>query len=135
MLTGTYCATYPPDYIYGAASGLFALSAALMLAYGEADFARFKVTGPYQVGYKEFRTSELDHEVSVYYPISKECYDEKIKDSNIDWLRHGNDTLIGLAHVLNPKTQRDKLPMRKYKFLRDVKLDLPLDAEIHNDFT
>lgn len=76
------------------------LSALLLILYGEADFNRLKNHGPYQVGYKEFRTAKLDNEVSVYYPISKAEYSAKIATQNTKWLRHGDKTLLGIAKAM-----------------------------------
>jgi hypothetical protein len=53
-----------------------------MIVKGECDFSKFPITGPYQVGYKEFRTCFYDNEVSVFYPIDREHYEKGIKRSN-----------------------------------------------------
>ena len=68
-----------------------------MIAYGEVDFSRLNCVGPYQVGYKEFRTEKQDIPVSVFYPINKAHYKEAIKTNNTKWLRDGDKTLLGLA--------------------------------------
>ena len=72
----------------------------LVFLYGDSDLERIKMTGPFEVGYREFRTSKLGNEVSVYYPVDREHYKIMLKASsnnNTDWLRHGDKTLLGLA--------------------------------------
>lgn len=51
-----------------------AISTFIMIVKGECDFSRFPITGPYQVGFKEFRTYFYDNEVSVFYPIDRDSY-------------------------------------------------------------
>ena len=44
-------------FINSLSLALIASSSYLNIKYGEGDFSRVKLKGPYQVGYKEFRTS------------------------------------------------------------------------------
>jgi hypothetical protein len=62
---------------------LNSFSTLLLILYGEVNFKRLKNHGPYQVGYKEFRSAKFDNPVSVFYPISKQHYNEKIGTSNV----------------------------------------------------
>jgi len=55
-------------------------STLLLVVFGEASFTRMTLNGPYQVGYREFRTTQFDNEVSVFYPISKEEHRRHIND-------------------------------------------------------
>lgn len=57
-------------------SSLFALTMTIISLYaiyhfGEINFAKLTLNGNYEVGFKEFRTSKFDNEVSVFYPIEK----------------------------------------------------------------
>jgi hypothetical protein len=45
------------------------LSITITVLFGEVNFKRIRLNGPYQVGFKEFRTSKYDNMVSVFYPI------------------------------------------------------------------
>lgn len=73
------------------------LSILAVVFFGECNFKRLKLIGPYQVGYREFRSAKHGNEVSVYYPMDKQRYEEQITSRNVKWLRHGQKTLQGLA--------------------------------------
>ena len=45
------------------------LSMTISYLFGEVNFKRIRLNGPYQVGFKEFRTTKYDTLVSVFYPI------------------------------------------------------------------
>jgi hypothetical protein len=78
---------------------LVLISILLMISFGDSDLSRLKMTGPFEVGHREFRTGKLGSEVSVYYPIEIEHYNQMMKQSknNSAWLRHGDKTLEGLV--------------------------------------
>jgi hypothetical protein len=46
----------------------------MLYTFGEGNLSRLVFTGPYKVGYKEFRTKEFGNEVSVFYPIDDAEY-------------------------------------------------------------
>jgi hypothetical protein len=75
------------------------LTALLMYLFCEVDWKGLKLNGPYEVGFREFRTTQFDNEVSVFYPISKEEHRRHINDPgrNTEWLRNGDKTLLGIA--------------------------------------
>ena len=75
------------------------IAASLLLIYGEGDFKKIRLVGKYEVGFKEFVTSKHSNEVSVYYPISKQLYNETIGTRNTEWARHGDDTILGIARA------------------------------------
>ena len=50
-----------------------------LIYFGDANFNRLKMVGPYQVGHKEYFTSGGGNGVSVYYPMDKEEYRRLIK--------------------------------------------------------
>jgi hypothetical protein len=58
-------------------------------------------TGPYKVGYKEFRTKVYGNEVSVFYPIDDVEYSSKkdLAGSKPTLIRHGMKTLEGVRIV------------------------------------
>ena len=45
------------------------VSIGLLVAFGDSDFSRMHLKGPYQVGHKDYRTIKLGSEVSIYYPV------------------------------------------------------------------
>ena len=121
--------------LWSVVTGLVLFSVVLMALYGETDFSKVILTGPYEVGYKEFRTRVLDNEVSVFYPISKAHHSEKIQDSNTLWLRHGHKTLLGIAKAGNiGGVARDTTPVAMVRYLRDVKMDTIFNGDIDTDF-
>lgn len=63
------------------------------------NFKRIKLNGPYEVGFKEFRTEKFGNMVSVFYPITKEEHSDDIgkPGRNTEFLRHGDKTLLGIA--------------------------------------
>jgi len=74
-----------------------AFSVTLLVLFGEVNLNRLKAIGPYEVGYKEFKTSKFDNAVSVYYPINKDHYKRMVASRNVRWLRDGDKTLLGIA--------------------------------------
>lgn len=122
----------------GIADLLMLASFVCMLIFGEADLSFLKMAGPYEVGYKEFRTSALDNEVSVYYPIQRDVYRQIMKTqkgANTKWLRHGDKTLEGIARASVPYGQEDPLPWFIFRYLRKIKMDTCTDAPLDPDFS
>ena len=66
--------------------------------YGEANFSRLSLVGPYQVGHQDMFTKD-GIAVSVYYPMDKEEYDKEIGKTakNSYWFRHGYRSRLGLS--------------------------------------
>ena len=50
------------------------ITVALAVLFGDTNLDRIKVTGPFQVGHREFRSEALGNEVSVFYPVDKLLY-------------------------------------------------------------
>jgi hypothetical protein len=46
----------------------------LAVLFGDTNLDRIKLTGPFQVGHREFRSETLGNEVSVFYPVDKVLY-------------------------------------------------------------
>jgi hypothetical protein len=63
---------------------LVCLFATLSLIYmfGESDMSRAKMTGEYEVGYKEYRVHKMGTEISVYYPVMREAYNRMLSLSS-----------------------------------------------------
>jgi hypothetical protein len=55
--------------------------------FGEANFDKFKTTGPYDVGFTEVNTKEYGNSCSIFYPIDKLPGRAK---KGIAWQRYGN---------------------------------------------
>ncbi|CDW82360.1 platelet-activating factor acetylhydrolase [Stylonychia lemnae] len=111
------------------------LSCFLMYVKGECDFSRFQVQGPYEVGYKEFRTKVLDNEVSVFYPVDKDVYYSQIKYNNAFQQRHGEKNLKGLGNASAKNMGRQvRLPLFMLKYQQFIKMDVVENAEVASDF-
>ena len=116
------------------------LGVANIVLLGEADFSKLKLNGPYEVGFKEFRSETKGNEVSVFYPISKGLYRLFINypGRNTDWLRHGDKTLLGIAkagggHAYGGKGKH--VSLNAMRPLRKIKMDTLNDGSISKDFT
>lgn len=95
------------------AIGLVAVTVLLAWLYGDTNLDRVRVTGPYEVGHREFRSGTLGSEVSVFYPVDRDHYREAMRASkgkrNSMWLRHGEKTLLGIVKATRPYGQ-EKAP-------------------------
>jgi hypothetical protein len=40
----------------------------LSIKYGQADYSKFKPSGPFRVGYQQFTTDDLENDCSIFYP-------------------------------------------------------------------
>ena len=49
------------------------------IIFGEANFDRVKLTGPFEVGHKEIFCKKDGSTLSVWYPMDKDEYKETIK--------------------------------------------------------
>ena len=96
-----------------------------------------KLRGPYQVGYREFRTDKLGNEVSVFYPVDKSDYTRHIRKSwnhNTLWLRHGDNTLLGLAKASVEYGREDHPRSCWFRYFRRIRMDTATEAPISKDF-
>jgi Platelet-activating factor acetylhydrolase, isoform II len=117
--------------------GLTMLSTLIVIIFGETDFSRLRPNGPYQVGFREFRSHVHDNEVSVYYPISKEHHRKHINERNTLWARHGEETLQGLARASGRQSYGGKGEMESIavmRHLRKVYMDTVYEGDIAEDF-
>ncbi len=110
------------------------ISIGLLVAFGDSDFSRMSLKGPYQVGYRDLRTSNYGSEVSIYYPVDRDEYYRVIRMSNTLYLRHGDHTLLGIARASVPYGREDHLRLCWFRFLRRIRMDTATDAELSKDF-
>ena len=105
--------------------GLVATVFSIMLVYcfGESDLERLKVTGPFEVGHREFRGSKFGSEISVYYPVERAHYRREISTTrNASWLRHGDKTLLGLVKASVPYGREDPPPACVFRYFKGIKV-------------
>ena len=99
-------------------------SIVLLLCFGECDFSKLRVKGPYEVGFVEFKTKLYGNAVSCFYPIDKEEYRKKIKDHNPLWARNGQDTTLGIAKASGGYNSKNHYPAWVFKYFLRVKLNV-----------
>lgn len=66
----------------------FIVSLGLLIVFGECNYSRLKTTGPYEVGFKEFHSSELSNECAVYYPCAAGEIGSKL-NVEVKFMPHG----------------------------------------------
>lgn len=93
------------------------------------EFKDQKLTGPYQVGLKEFRIA-AGNKVSVIYPVDQDEYDSVITTSNAFWLRYGENSVKGLFGRIG-----SSLPTFLLGGWINKKCDIAEDAELSSDFS
>ena len=61
----------------------------MTILFGEANFNRLILTGPYEVGHKNMHISSTGNAISVFYPMDRDIH-TKIMDEeperNSDWM-------------------------------------------------
>ena len=72
------------------------------IIFGENNLNWIKMTGPYEVGYREFHTKADGLIVSVWYPMDREEYAARIDEigRNPKWLRYGYESREGVARAM-----------------------------------
>lgn len=116
--------------------GLTLLCLTALVLFGETDFNKLILNGPYEVGFKEFRTDKYDNEVSVYYPVDKAYHAKHIGKRNTLWTRHGDETLQGLARASGRQSyggQGKMEPVHLMRHLRKVYMNTVYDGEMAED--
>lgn len=123
---------YSSFFTNALAAILSSVSLLLSHLFGEANFKNFKLNGPFQVGFKEFRTEKHDNMVSVFYPIDKLQYDKQIKEKNVKWLRNGDKTLMGLARAGggNAYGSKGHMPLGIIRFFKNIYMDVVHNGDI-----
>ena len=77
----------------------------MTLLFGEGNFNRLKLSGPFEVGHKDIHISSSGNAVSVFYPMDKDVYDkimDEDSDRNSRWMRYGYNTRLGGARATAP---------------------------------
>jgi len=46
----------------------------ITILFGEGDFAKVKLTGPFEVGHKDIHITGTGNAISVFYPMDKDVY-------------------------------------------------------------
>ena len=75
------------------------------LMYGEANFNRLYLTGPFEVGHKDINISSTGNAISVFYPMDPDVHAEimdKEPDRNTKWMRYGYNSRLGGARATAP---------------------------------
>jgi len=109
------------------------LSLWLRYVFGNVNFSKYpEFDAPYKAGYKTFRTSRYGNEVCVFYPISKDT--EVKKETDVDWLPHGDKTLKGLLMLSLKRVFEGKGPTFMIGYLRGLKIGVVRDAPLDESF-
>jgi len=115
------------------------LGAAILatILFGEGNFAKFKITGPYQVGHQDMYTSRDGIECSCFYPMDRDEYDKTIgqKGRNTFWFRNGYESRLGAVKATSSWDTEDHKHPWFYKFLDDCKLDTVQDGLLAKEFS
>lgn len=105
-------------------------STILLVLFGETDFMKMVNHGPYQVGFKEFRTQKYDNAISVFYPISKDHHKAMISLNDTKWLRDGDKTLEGIARASSKYGSEDHPSLHIFRYLRNVTMNTVFNGDI-----
>eukprot|EP00350_Pseudokeronopsis_sp_OXSARD2_P002592 CAMPEP_0170542836 /NCGR_PEP_ID=MMETSP0211-20121228/2141_1 /TAXON_ID=311385 /ORGANISM="Pseudokeronopsis sp., Strain OXSARD2" /LENGTH=148 /DNA_ID=CAMNT_0010846029 /DNA_START=192 /DNA_END=638 /DNA_ORIENTATION=+ len=131
---------FPHLYVHIAGQVIFLLGILIDIRYiakfWDNDYTKVLYKGPYKVGFREFRSKEYENEVSVFYPISRQEYDEKIGTHNILAMRHGSHDAQGLENVIRVfkpghNLKRTKLTNTWFNSLTSSYTDIVKNAEVH----
>ena len=113
---------------------VFVILDLLVLYYwGLGDLSKLRLSGEYEVGHTEFRSSEYKNPVSVYYPI---CKSVKDNHANPYWQKSRDKAVHALARCTadNGGNPEDHMHPDVFKFVKSVKLEVAEDAPLHGDF-
>ena len=103
----------------------------LFALYGEPGYHNVPTTGPYTVGFKEFTTSELWNDCSVFYPADA---DIKGEADSVTVLRYAR-SLTGVAKTFTWRDGCSKgLTKLRAKFMTFVSVPLAENAPLARDF-
>ena len=95
------------------------------IIFGEANFDRVKMTGPFQVGHKEIFSKKDGATLSVWYPMDIDEYKSTIQLSgrNTYYFRYGYTSRKGLAKATSSWGTEDHVNPWFFKYLDDVRMD------------
>jgi hypothetical protein len=95
------------------------------ILFGESNFERVKLTGPFEVGHKDIHISHTGNAVSVFYPMDKEVYKQIMKkepERNTIWMRYGYNTRLGGARATAPWGSETHSHPFVWKFVESVRM-------------
>ena len=95
------------------------------LIFGEANFDRTKMTGPFEVGHKDIFCRKDGTTISVWYPMDREEYDKTIneKGRNTYYMRYGYTSRLGIAKATSSWGTEDHVSPWFFKYVDDVKMN------------
>jgi len=114
-----------------------AISLLLFILYGEPGYSSVPTSGPYAVGFREFKTKELWNDCSVYYPVDKDVAKKYEQEGNgtVYLLRY----LKSLNGFVASTTWRDGgqkgFNRVRSKFMTFVSIPMAFEAPLANDFS
>jgi len=102
---------------------------------GTTDFRRVKIEGPFKVGVRWIRTSKLDTEIAVYYPIDQDEHDKHIETRNAPWLHKPQEQTREKGRVYAWLSNLPNLSPSMFKHFENLKMEAVLDGKLSNAFT
>ena len=66
------------------------------IVFGEGDYSKFKPSGKFRVGYRDFKTKEFGNDCSVFYPAA----DDGSGHFGVPFLPYGANNIEGLLNVV-----------------------------------
>ena len=95
------------------------------ILFGEANFERLKLTGPFEVGHKDIHISHTGNAISVFYPMDPEIHAQIMKkepERNTKWMRYGYNTRLGGARATAPWGSDTHSHPFVWKFVENVRM-------------
>ena len=96
---------------------------------GEADYSKLKLSGPFRVGYKDFKSAVFDNDCCVYYPAKNDGSGKQ----NVFFYSHGLQNLKGCEKAFLFFTRNEKIAgyfAMIMKPFMNVKLPVYRDATV-----
>ena len=107
------------------------------ILFGEANFNRVVLTGPFEVGHKDIYISSTGNAVSVFYPMDKDVHasilDEE-PDRNTEWMRYGYNTRLGGARATAPWGSETHSHPFIWKFVQNARMLTAQDGPLAKVF-
>jgi hypothetical protein len=109
------------------------ISFTLRIIFGNVNFSKYpEFEAPFNAGYQKIRTVKYGNEVHVFYPINKDT--EVIKETDPDWLPHGDKTIKGLLMLALKRTFTGKGPTFLLSHLKGLKVGAVTGAPLAPEF-
>ena len=106
------------------------------IIFGEANFNRVSMTGPFEVGHKDIFCSKDGRAISVWYPMDREEHKKTIKEKgrNTYYFRYGYSSRVGLTKATASWGTDDHVNPWFFKYIDDVKMDTCQDGKLSKVF-